>query len=233
MIERSRKLTLFALAGVFTAPNFLDEFRLETARRCEREGWRVESHSLLPYGDWSRSKLRQSAEIAADVCGPLVGGRRAADGVARLGGDPASCGVVALLGHSGGGVAAAHAADELSRRGYRIGAVAMIGSPKTPIPKRIRELTAFFYIGNEEGRAADAIARVGRWFGRPPARLRSLALVGGHRDYFRSRFPFVGADGRSNLETTADAVAAWVNETAARAASRAAAHTAKEERGGG
>ncbi|HZG79094.1 MAG TPA: alpha/beta hydrolase, partial [Paenibacillus sp.] len=221
MIERSRKLTLFALAGVFTASNFLDEFRLETARRCERAGWSVESHSLLPYGDWTRSKLRQSAEIAADVCGPLVGGRRAAADVARLAGDPAACGVVALLGHSGGGVAAAHAADELSRRGYRVGAVAMIGSPKTPIPKRVRDVTAFFYLGNEDGSAADAIARVGGWFGRRPARLRSLALVGGHRDYFRSRAPFLGAEGRSNLETTAEAVAAWVNEAAAKAASPA------------
>ncbi len=214
MSEHCRKLTLFALAGVFTAPNFLDEFRSETARRLERDGWSVSSHSLLPYGDWTQSRLRQSAEIVADVCAPLVGGRRAAEGVARLGGDPAACGVVALLGHSGGGVAAAHAADELSRRGYRIGAVAMIGSPKTPIPKRVRERTAFFYIADARGRVADAIARVGGWFGRPPARRRSLPLVGGHRDYFRSRPPFVGADGRTNLETTSEAVAAWVSEAA-------------------
>jgi len=215
MTGRCRNLTLFALAGVFTAPNFLDEFRREAASRCEREGWTVATHSLLPYGDWTTSKLRQSAEIAADVCAPVVGGRRAAAEAARLGGDPADCGVVALLGHSGGGVAAVHAAAALTRLGYRIGAIAMIGAPKTPLPSRVREKTAFFYAGNGRGGAADPVARVGSWFGRPPAVQRSLALVGGHRDYFRAHAPYRDAEGRSNLSITTDAVTAWVIEACA------------------
>ncbi|WP_309118349.1 hypothetical protein [Paenibacillus sp.] len=215
MTVRCRKLTLFALAGVFTAPNFMDEFLAETARRCERAGWDVTSFSLMPYGDWTRSKLRQAAEVAADACAPVVGGKRAAAEAARLCGAPSSCGAVALVGHSGGGVAAAHAADELSKRGYRIGAVAMIGSPKTPLPRGIRSKTAFFYAADARGMPADPIARIGAWATRTPARAMGLKLIGGHRDYFRSHAPFLSADGRSNLTASTEAAAAWVLEALA------------------
>ncbi|TLS50266.1 hypothetical protein FE782_21615 [Paenibacillus antri] len=194
MIERCRKLTLVALAGVFTAPNFMDEFLAETAKRCERAGWDVTSFSLMPYGDWTRSKLRQAAEAA------------------RLCGAPSDCGFVALLGHSGGGVAAAHAADELSKRGYRIGAVAMIGSPKTPLPRGVRSKTAYFYAADARGKPADPIARIGAWAARTPARAQGLELIGGHRDYFRSHAPFLSANGRSNLAASAEAAADWVLE---------------------
>src|SRR5690606_38601855 len=124
-------------------------------------------------------KLRQSAEIAADFCAPLVGGRRAAEQIAIEAGSPANGGALVLLGHSAGGVAAVHAAAKLDKLGYRIGAVAMIGSPKTPIPKPIRERTAWFSACNAKGRRVDAIARLGGWLGKPPGRIQPLSIVGG------------------------------------------------------
>ncbi|HZG87672.1 hypothetical protein [Paenibacillus sp.] len=211
MSERSRKLVLFALSGVFTSPDFMDGFRDAVLARARRGGWDAEAHSLMPYGDWSGSKLRQAIEVAADVCGPLVGGARAARDADRLC-EGAGSARIALLGHSGGGIAALHAARLLQRSGFDVAAIAMIGSPKRPIPAALRDKTAFLYAASESGRAVDGVARAGAWLGRPPARIVPLRLIGGHPDYFRSAPPFVNERGDSNLRISADAAWGWVEE---------------------
>jgi len=211
MSERSRKLVLFALSGVFTAANFMDGFREAVLARARAAGWDAEAHSLMPYGDWTVPKLRQAVEVAADVCGPIVGGARAAREASRRC-EGAGDARIALLGHSGGGIAALHAARLLARDGLEVAAIAMIGSPKRPIPAALRDKTAFLYAASESGRAVDGVARAGAWLGRPPARIVPLRLIGGHPDYFRSAPPFVNERGASNLRIAADAAWGWVEE---------------------
>jgi len=200
----TRRLHAFVLAGVFTAPTFLDEFRTGVVRLLETEGWDAQADAVFPYGDWGRSRLRQAAEIALDCCRPTLGGRRALACFAERrtdGREP-----IALIGHSGGAVAAVHAAERLRADGANVAAVVMIGSPKTPIPSGLREATLFLYAGT------DPVARLGFWRGKPPGRALALATVGGHTDYFRSKPPFVNADGRSNLAVTLAATAGWLKE---------------------
>jgi len=213
MNENSRRLALLTLGGVFTSPDFMDEFREEMRRRCERAGWCATAHSVMPYGDWTLPRIRQAAEVTVDVLFPAFGGRRAASEAARLR-EPSREGAVevALLGHSGGGVAAVHAAAALARTGIPVRAVAMIGSPKTPVPQSLRTRTAAWSLADARGRIGDPVARLGSWLGRPPAHTARLALIGGHRDYFRSRSPFVNEAGESNLSVTSEAVWRWLRE---------------------
>src|SRR5690606_1696010 len=120
-------------------------------------------------------------------------------------------GELALIGHSGGGVAAVHAAHALHRAGASIRAVAMIGSPKAPIPRLLRPCTVFLHSKSPiTGRHTDPVARLGAFRGLPAAAKQGLPLIGGHRDYFRSREPFVSPSGLSNLDITTAAVLEWL-----------------------
>lgn len=203
MSMASRNVKLFTLAGIYTAPNFLDEFRETVADSLRGSGFDVHSRSVFPYGDWSRSKVRQAAEIACDLFVPAIGGRRALQELDA--GQPA-----VLIGHSGGGVAAVRAAAELMRAGDEVGAVVMIGSPRIPIPRALRDRTLFLYACSRAGDAVDRVTRLGGWRGRPPERIAGLPLIGGHPDYFRARPPFVNAEGRSNLDVTTEALLPWL-----------------------
>lgn len=204
------RLMLFTAAGVFTAPNFLDEFREAVAARLEAAGHRVvASCSIFPYGDWSRSRFRQAAEVTMDVCYPAVGGRKTAAEIVKSAKET-GCRRIVLIGHSGGGVAGAHAADKLRKVGFEVGAVVMIGSPKAPIARSIRDKTAYFYGLDKQGMRRDPIARLGRWMGKPPALMEGICLIGGHPDYFRARPPYVNESGESNLAVTLNAVGNWL-----------------------
>lgn len=207
MSGRSDSLTLLTLGGVFTAPNFLDEFRESLRCRGEESGLRIETAAtIMPYGDWTEPRLRQAAEIVADMVKPIIGGRRAAAAAATL----HAGGELALLGHSGGGVAAAYAAAALMAEGAKVRAVVMIGSPKVPLPERVRDIAAWLYAEDSRGRLRDPIARAGSWRGRPPALRAGVQLIGGHKDYFRSRPPFISELGASNLSLTTEAALSWL-----------------------
>lgn len=201
-------LTLVMVSGIFTAPNFMHEFGGKLRERCEDAGFLVrDMRFVMPYGDWSAVRLKQAAEAAADVLFPSFGGKRTLAGLAlHIGGE----GEFALVGHSGGGVAALHAAYKLLRLGAPVRAVVMIGSPKTAVPEALRPLTAFLYAGGPGFRSRDPVSRIGSFLGRPPARMQPLEIKGGHRDYFRSRPPFIAPSGESNLELTADAAFHWI-----------------------
>lgn len=206
MKPHGRDVTLLTIAGVYTAPNFLDEFRETMAARLARGNRSVDSVALFPYGDWSRSKAAQSAEIAADLGFAGIGGRRVAGALAEDRGP----GTVVLTGHSGGGVAAVHAAPRLIALGWNVAAIIMIGSPRTPIPPRLRERTVSIAAVDGEGVVKDRIARLGAWFGRAPGRIVGLPIIGGHADYFRASPPFVNEAGESNLDATTKAAIAWL-----------------------
>lgn len=223
--NRDNRVLLFTLSGVFTAPGFLDEFRRMMAERLTERGYDVAAAPLFPYGDWLRSRARQSAEIAADLCGLAIGGRRAAAAVTEAAGGALSESgdggggrrrpAVVLIGHSGGGVAAVHAAARLLTAPpavrVTVGAVALIGSPRVPVPAPLRPVTAYFYATDKEGRRSDRIAAFGSWQGGRPAGERGIVLVGSHKDYFRSLPPFVNEEGASNVTKTREAVMAWMN----------------------
>lgn len=207
------ELELITLAGIFTAPNFLDEFRDKLAEKLREEGWSVRPRSFFPYGDWTRKKCLQIAEITADLVIPSVGVRRFAKdwkreerGVGEGCNEP----VFVLIGHSGGGVAAVHAAAELHREGQRIGGVGMIGSPKMPIPLPLRDKTLYVQAVDPSGRRTDPITTFGAWRGKPPGISLHAEIIGGHPDYFRSREPYVNREGRSNLAVMLDVLVPWL-----------------------
>jgi pimeloyl-ACP methyl ester carboxylesterase len=204
-----RNIALYTLAGVFTAPRFMDEFHNRMLERLAAEGFSTYGCSIFPYGDWGSSRLRQAAEVAVDVCVPIIGGRRA-EAIIRETCDRADA--IVLIGHSGGGVAAVQAARTLLSRGEPVLAVVMIGAPRTPIPLACRDRTLYLYSTGRQGKVSDRITEFGRWGGNKPARVLGLPLVGGHRDYFRANPPFVNEHGLSNLSITVQATAAWLLE---------------------
>jgi hypothetical protein len=262
------KVNLFLLAGVATAPLFMENFRLALATRLEQAGCEVYSELLYPYGDWSRKLLPQLLELRHDLWAartrPLrsIGGARAAamaaSAEARLAAAQAGCaapvanseaqqpvsggssgGLTLLLGHSGGGVAAVHAAGILAGEPVLLrGAatpsllplrVVQIGSPKCPVPTWLQGSLLYASAINAQGRPSDPVTLLGSWRvwqrsrlglpvwrpsapASPSAHIR-LQLMGGHPDYFRESNPFLNQHGLSNLEVTVQAVMDWLDST--------------------
>ncbi|NHN29531.1 hypothetical protein [Paenibacillus agricola] len=308
------KVNLFLLAGVATAPLFMENVRLALVARLEQAGCKVNSELLFPYGDWSRKLLPQLLELRHDLGAartrPLrsIGGTRVAAAVAARvaagvsettgagcsacvaagesettstggakhggksavsgrssgeaayraeGGDSVdgatlsgSCSragepandaasgarsLTLLLGHSGGGVAAVHAAGILAAEpALPCGAarplrVVQIGSPKCPIPAWLQDSLLYASAINAQGRPSDPVTLLGSWRVWQRSRVglpmwRSLAptspltnirlrLLGGHPDYFRESSPFINQQGLSNLEITVQSVMDWLNST--------------------
>ncbi|MFD2614132.1 thioesterase domain-containing protein [Paenibacillus gansuensis] len=229
-LEKGGRASVYILAGLATSPDFFRDVEAELKRRLSERYEAVEMRIFFPYGDWSRKLLPQLRDIGRDVL-PSSGGRggirerRGGLAAARAIRDTYTEGALFLIGHSAGGTAAVYAAEYLLAEGIRVNAVIQIGSPKTPLPAPIRPLTSYLYRVGEDGRPADPVTRIGSWGGwstykgalprwdpvkYAPARMVPLALTGGHADYFRSSAPYRDAEGRSNLERTADAVAAWL-----------------------
>ncbi|CAG7637510.1 hypothetical protein PAESOLCIP111_03850 [Paenibacillus solanacearum] len=223
------KINLYFLAGVATAPTFMEDFGRELADRLRESGRDVAHAELLfPYGDWSRKLLHQLLEMRNDLY-PLrpaklapIGGRLAAEKVAAS----YAGGLALLIGHSGGGVAAVQAAELLSRAGTveePLLRVVQIGSPKCPVPAALRERT--LYIRSKR----DPASLLGSWggiergtFGQPwwnarkhaPSGQDWLPIIGKHADYFRRKPPYVSMEGVSNLELTVSRIWRWLHERA-------------------
>lgn len=214
------------MAGLATASRFLDEFCEQLADRLKQvTGQPVRSRSIFPYGDASRNPYRQFREIRRDTLRRRswhrsIGGRRAAEEIGRH--SRSDCRL--LIGHSGGGIAALHAAQLLLQsdehcRQYRI---VQIGSPRCMVPSHFRDQTLYLYAADETGKAKDPICKLGSWGGwertrygiwrwnsalYAPAAILPLQLAGGHPDYFRSHL--VNASGQTNLESVLRAIADW------------------------
>jgi hypothetical protein len=233
------KVNMYMLAGVATAPLFMESFRLAMTARLEQTGCTVYSELLYPYGDWSRKLLRQLIELRHDLWTARtrqrrsIGGGRAAAAI-KAGADE---GWPLLIGHSGGGVAAVHAASILADEPpfQRDGPlpiplrVVQIGSPKCPIPAWLQDSWMYAAAVNSRGTAADPVSLLGSWNGwqrsraglpvwrqlapiSPSCNLR-LPLIGGHPDYFRASSSFLNGNGVSNLEITVQAVSDWLHST--------------------
>ncbi len=213
---------LCALAGIGTAPGFMGEFHQELAGRiAAATGLPVEGGLLYPYGEWSRSVRRQIWEVWRDIRLP-AGAWEGSLGVAavRRELEPAArgSGPVVLVGHSGGGTAAVHAAAMLRAAApERPVAVVQIGSPRSPVPPGLREATVYCFACGPGGRGRDPVCRLGSWraargrggrlgLGRLllPGQLVALPIAGRHPDYFRGHLRTAG--GESNLELVLDTV---------------------------
>ncbi|MDF2961478.1 MAG: hypothetical protein K0S39_3213 [Paenibacillus sp.] len=234
-----KKINMYLLAGVATAPLFMEGLRLTITDRLQQDGWQVQSELLYPYGDWSRKLASQLREMSHDLwparTQPLrsIGGQRAAAAI-QAGGEG---GLRLLIGHSGGGVAAVHAvrilaasegagareADSRQPRPYRI---VQIGSPKCPVPEWMRANVLYAGSVNAKGRPSDPVTRLGSWSGWQrsrsglpvwrwkqfaPSAVVHFPIIGGHPDYFRERSPFLNREGVSNMETTVQAIWAWLH----------------------
>ncbi|SFI78147.1 hypothetical protein SAMN02799624_02154 [Paenibacillus sp. UNC496MF] len=224
-------VSLYLLAGLATAPQFMESFRGALHAILEREGFTVRTSQLLfPYGDWSRRAVPQLWEIGRDmrlapgrIIGRSIGGRRAVDAIgAGWRPEPGKAGRIALIGHSGGGVAAVHAAWMLhDLLGGPPSPVVMIGSPRCRIPAAMRASTLFAYAGGAEGaaagRRADGVSRLGTFGGwrrdkHAPGERREVPIIGKHADYFREREPFINELGLTNLRLTLSVVWPWLRE---------------------
>ncbi|SFL08315.1 hypothetical protein SAMN03159341_103121 [Paenibacillus sp. 1_12] len=229
-------VNLFLLAGVATAPLFMEDFRLAMITNLTQAGYTVSVSELLyPYGDWSRRLLRQLHELRHDLwtarSRPLrsIGGNRAADMIKACG----DKGWPLLIGHSGGGVAAVQAASILAANAADHAEkpirVVQIGSPKCPIPSWLHNSWMYAEAIRDNGRSSDPVTWLGNqrvwqrssgglpiWRQSVPAanlaQLR-LPLVGGHPDYFRAGSSYLNKQGSTNLEITVQAVTNWLYST--------------------
>lgn len=211
-------IDFYLLAGVATWPSFfrgLQEYLTEMSRE---EGWGdSEVNVLYPYGNHTRPLLAQLRDVGRDMMRRL--GTEASGGLpprtfAGAAAVPAASAsavesiqhrsegrVVVLIGHSGGGVAAYHAARLLlANKSVRECRVVQIGSPKVRIHPALRDKTAYFYAVDSRGRRSDPITRLGTWggfrrsaAGMPvwdprrwaPGHIAAVVIDGGHPDYFR------------------------------------------------
>jgi hypothetical protein len=219
-------INLYFLAGVGTAPRFMETFQHEMVRRYEKTGCQVQSNCLYPYGDWSRRLLPQIIETRHDVWlgkNSSIGGQAIVNAIneSYLGGR------IVLIGHSGGGVAAVQVASILGvNDGIHVSHVVQIGSPKCKVPFKQRDSVLYLYAANAKGRSIDPIVRIGSWAGwsrirgmprwnrrlYAPTAIKPISIIGGHRDYFRDHSSFRNADGKSNLEVTSDSVWDWLEK---------------------
>ncbi|WP_052487136.1 hypothetical protein [Gordoniibacillus kamchatkensis] len=185
-LDGESAVSLYVIAGIATSPDFMEELRDELVRRFRAEtgSERIRSALLHPYGAWDRSIWAQLRDIRRDMrlaVGKRSGSRGGAHVLERLAADGALRGTLWLVGHSGGGVAAVHAAEALlalpDAPDCRI---VQVGSPRCAVPEPLRGRTAYLYAVGRDGRAKDPICRLGSWGGweRAGAELRAGKSAG-------------------------------------------------------
>jgi hypothetical protein len=221
---------LYFMAGFATAPHFMEKVRVALHGLLEQGGQSVHSELLFPYGDWSRRVVPQLWEIRSDMrlglrrLNSSIGGNRALASINKRRPLPDhSRKTTILIGHSGGGVAAVHAAQLLlsERQGGSDYYVVMIGSPRCRIPESLRPSVLAI-----RAAGTDFIPRLGTYGGwmagklrfpswhrdkHAPADIRVLPINGGHADYFRDSAPYVNFEGISNLALTLEAIESWLS----------------------
>ncbi|TVY00396.1 hypothetical protein [Cohnella terricola] len=182
------KIEMYFLAGLATAPTFMEGLRIALGEKIGRfitpnrvadhSGSPVQSGLLFPYGDWSRKAIPQLWEIRADMrlgaerFSKSIGGNRVVASIESSGiGDgfsPVRGRTTLLVGHSGGGVAAVQAAEMLLRSGARSSCFAVtIGSPRCRIPERLKPFVLAIRAarGETDRRSPDIVSRLGSYGG--------------------------------------------------------------------
>jgi len=241
------ELEAYFLAGLKTAPRFMERFRIELLKRIGEREYVQEAETasalLFPYGDWNRGVLPQLWEIRRDMklgvgrTGRSVGGRRAVEAIEALRqaeDRPEGAKRTLLVGHSGGGIAAVHAAQLLLARGLSASCfVVLIGSPRCRIPARLSPRVLAIHAegrkrGGSAGPSPDFVTRFGTYGGwrsgrripgwhrdkHAPGTRIAVPIVGRHPDYFREAVPFVDGEGRTNLDRVAGEIVDWLHATA-------------------
>jgi hypothetical protein len=203
--QREDELEAYFLAGLATATHFMERFRLAFLDLLAQSGIRdrlgrpVHSELLFPYGDWNRRALAQLWEIRSDMRLPpakisiSIGGKRALAAMAA--GKPVTGRgrTTLFVGHSGGGIAAIHAAHLLMKSGSRSKCLAiMIGSPKCRIPQELRQSALSISAAGirsaekvAEGKSPDLVSRLGTHGGW----VRSMERGQGNHSGFGMKLP--------------------------------------------
>lgn len=243
----NERIGLYMLAGVATAPHFMERFYEELVQLFWREAEVIAGGGqVFPYGDWSRPLRRQAAEVWHDMRLPLDrlafsrGGRETVRQLGQL--QAADNRRLLLVGHSGGGVAALHAAAWWLGHGQHSGRilapdgesqgipakevrVVQIGSPKSPVPELLQEATLYCYSSWPSGKGKDPVCRLGTWKVRSPRNfIKPVTVPADYKPGLIKALPLAGGhpdyfragmispDGCSNLENTLGAVWAYVKE---------------------
>ncbi|TMV53086.1 hypothetical protein FE783_02565 [Paenibacillus mesophilus] len=225
MLKLSRteagKAAIFAAAGVYTSPTFMEDILAAAVQLLEHNTRLQVARSGLsfPYGDWSCGLLKQIRQVRRDMSIRRGAFERSIGGRSLIGsfGDLSGVDALLLIGHSGGGVAAVHAASLLGARlpGLDVHIV-QIGCPRSAVPPELQARVRYLYaVHPATGAAKDPICRIGSWGGwersglgvprwnplkLAPGLRAPVPIIGGHADYFRDRPPFRNEDGRTNLE---------------------------------
>ncbi|MBE1442079.1 hypothetical protein [Paenibacillus sp. OAS669] len=228
MKQAAAGIALFTLAGIATAPGFMDPFREELSSELRNRGYRVVSKSVYPFGDWSQRLVRQLAAIFRDLTDiqERLWSSIGAGAVREAVWEAAQSGcTVLLVGHSGGGVSAVQLARQLTKAGYGSPLVVQIGSPKCPVSSELKDRVLYLSAMGSGGKK-DPVSRLGRWggwvrqFGRvklwksvaySPGEIVEIPLVGNHPDYFRTQAPYVNETGDTNMTMTLRPILSWLD----------------------
>lgn len=231
---------IYFMAGVSTSRMFMEKFRIAIHQHFENSGKTVYSELLFPYGDMSRRLIRQIWEVRHDMrlgyrqITRTLGGNRVLAAIETNLSDRKDDQVL-MIGHSGGGIAAVHAATLLQARrpGMKSSYVVMIGSPRCRIPAELRFSVLSLHAEGRrrkwvsEGISPDFVTLLGSFGGwnlgfrklpswqvdkHAPAHIRTVPIIGGHADYFRDGDPYLNPTGKSNLDHTIEAILSWRNQ---------------------
>ncbi|WP_276352337.1 hypothetical protein [Cohnella caldifontis] len=213
---------VYLLAGIASMPGIFNACRKELRERFLREGRDPVIRELFPYGDHTHRIWRQLFEVGADLVRLQgrwrSGGKEAAAEIrSRSAGKP-----ILLIGHSGGGVAAYHAAVRLMAEeavpDFRI---VQVGCPKVPIRAEYRDKVSYFAAVDERGRLKDPVTMLGSWSGirrdsrgfprwdrrkYAPGFIGKIGILGGHEHYFRNDGTYVHPVRGANLTLTLDGI---------------------------
>ncbi len=223
---KGSRINIYLLAGVATSSSIFTECQSKLEKLFRTRDVEPDIHVIFPYGDASRSLVRQVLEVRSDLSNRLTAG--------RIGGVKALSHIrdtlrgerMLLIGHSGGGAAAYQAAklmyDNEEVADFRI---VQVGSPKTPIAARLQEKVSYFHSVDREGKPNDPISRIGTWGGwsrskfavpqwnrrkYAPGYVEGIATIGGHADYFRHTHPYTDQESICNLDKTLGRMSEWL-----------------------
>lgn len=224
-VKSSSPLHVYLLAGVKTTTCAFNACKLRLEEQLHSEGIDPLIHVLFPYGDASRSVVRQVLEVKTDLSNRMHAGRIGGRLVWEQIKDNVKGQRALFIGHSGGGAAAYQAARLLEEEGalqdYR---VVQVGSPRTPIHPDMRDKVSYFHSVDSFGNLNDPISRIGSWggwirskgyvprwnrFKYAPGYVEGIPTVGGHAHYFRTE-PYVDTNAVCNLDKTISRVREWL-----------------------
>ncbi|WP_419871635.1 lipase family protein [Candidatus Pristimantibacillus sp. PTI5] len=220
------RMNVYLLAGIATSNSIFTECKIKLEKLFQSDGVEPDIHVIFPYGDASRSLVRQVLEVKSDLSNRLTAGR--IGGLHALGKikETLTNERILLIGHSGGGAAAYQAAKMLYEQDkiedFRI---VQVGSPRTPIEPKLQDRVSYFHSIDRLGNLNDPISRIGTWGGwsrdrytvprwnrmkYAPGYVEGIPTVGGHADYFRHTPDYTDQESICNLDKTVDRVRCWL-----------------------